>query len=156
MWILDIPGWKKLEIRFLVFDYNGTLAVDGKLLPGLGEKLKQLSYFFEIHVVTADTFGLAAAELKDLPCRLKILPKENQAEAKREYIKGLGAEKVAAIGNGRNDRLMLESAALGIALVQAEGAATATVSKADVVCTRASEALDLFLHPKRLTATLRG
>ena len=156
MWSLDIPGWKKLEIRFLVFDYNGTLAVDGKLLPELGEKLKQLSGIFEIHVVTADTFGKAAVELKGLPCKLKILPKENQAEAKREYVAALGAASVAAIGNGRNDRLMLETAALGIALIQAEGAAVATVNNADVVCTHATDAFDLFLHPKRLTATLRG
>ena len=156
MWSLDIPGWKKLEIRFLVFDYNGTLAVDGKLLPELGEKLKQLAGTFEIHVVTADTFGKATAELKGLPCKLKILPKENQAEAKREYVAALGAANVAAIGNGRNDRLMLETAALGIALIQAEGAAVATVNNADVVCTRAVDAFNLLLFPKRLTATLRG
>ncbi len=156
MWTLNIPGWKNLEINFLVFDYNGTLAVDGKLLPQLGEKIKQLAGIFEIHVVTADTFGKAAAELKDLPCKLKILPKENQAEAKQAYVQALGATGVAAIGNGRNDRLMLKTAALGIALIQAEGAAVATVNNADVVCTRANDAFDLFLHPKRLTATLRG
>lgn len=156
MWILHIPGWKKLEISYLVFDYNGTLAIDGKLLPEMSQKLKQLAGLFEIHVVTADTFGMAAEQLKDLPCRLKILPVENQAEAKRNYVETLGAAQTAAIGNGRNDRLMLETAALGIALVQAEGAAVATVNNADVVCTRATDALDLFLHPKRLTATLRG
>jgi soluble P-type ATPase len=156
MWTLDIPGWKKLEIRFLVFDYNGTLAVDGKLLPGVSGKLRQLSTLFEIYVVTADTFGQAAAQLKDLPCKLKILPKENQAEAKRRYVQMLGARQVAAIGNGRNDGLMLEEAALGVALVQAEGAALATVNKADLVCTQAVDVLDLFLQPKRLIATLRG
>ena len=156
MWLLDIPGWKKLEIRFLVFDYNGTLAVDGKLLPEPATKLKQLAGIFEIHVVTADTFGLAAEQLKGLPCTLKILPKENQAEAKQAYVQALGAAKVAAIGNGRNDRLMLKAASLGIALVQAEGAAVATVNNADVVCTQAVDALDLFLNPQRLTATLRG
>jgi len=156
MWTLDIPGWKKLEIRFLVFDYNGTLAVNGKLLPELKEKLNQLAGIFEIHVVTADTFGLAAEQLKGLPCTLKILPKENQAEEKRTYVQTLGAANVAAIGNGRNDRMMLETAALGVALIQAEGAAVVTVNQADVVCHRATDALDLFLYPRRLTATLRG
>jgi len=156
MWTLNIPGLKNLEINFLVFDYNGTLSVDGKLLKGLADRLVELSKTFEIHVVTADTFGLATAELKDIPCHLKILPKDNQAEAKREYIRALGAEKVAAVGNGRNDRLMLEEAALGIVLVQEEGAAVATLKAADVVCKKAEDAMALFLHPKRLVATLRG
>jgi len=156
MWMLDIPGWKKLEINYLVFDYNGTLAVDGKLLPGIAEKLVRLAAMFELHVVTADTFGQAAEELKGLPCSLKILPKENQAEAKREYVRALGAENTAAIGNGRNDRLMLAEAALGIVLLQNEGTAAASLTHADVICKDATDALDLFLHPKRLTATLRG
>ena len=30
------PGFRKLELTHLVLDYNGTLAVDGKLLPGRG------------------------------------------------------------------------------------------------------------------------
>ena len=154
--MLDIPGWKKLEINYLVFDYNGTLAVDGKLLPGIAEKLVRLAAMFELHVVTADTFGQAAEELKGLPCSLKILPKENQAEAKREYVRALGAENTAAIGNGRNDRLMLAEAALGIVLLQNEGTAAASLTHADVICKDATDALDLFLHPKRLTATLRG
>ncbi len=156
MWTLNITGWKQLKIKYLVFDYNGTLSVDGKLLPGIGEKLVRLAEIFELHVVTADTFGMAAQELEPFPCSLTILPKEKQAEAKREYVKKLGAEQTAAVGNGRNDRLMLAEVALGIVLLQTEGAAVDTLNNADVVCKQATDALDLFLHPKRLTATLRG
>ncbi len=156
MWTLNITGWKQLAIKHLVFDYNGTLSVDGKLLPGIAEKLIVLAEQFTLHVVTADTFGRAAEELENLPCTLTILPKENQAEAKRNYVLKLGAEQTAAVGNGRNDRLMLAEAALGIVLLQAEGIAVATLKNADVVCKQATDALDLFLHPKRLTATLRG
>ncbi len=156
MWTLNIVGWKQLVIEHLVFDYNGTLSVDGKLLPGIAEKLILLAEQFTLHVITADTFGMAAKELENLPCTLTILPKENQAEAKRDYINKLGAEHSAAIGNGRNDRLMLAQAALGIVLLQAEGTAADTLKSADVVCKHATDALDLFLHPKRLTATLRG
>ncbi len=152
----QIPGWKTMSLRYLVCDYNGTLATDGKLLDGIAEKLKVLAEIFEIHVVTADTFGLAARELEGLPCRLKILPKEDQAEAKRTYVKALGAENTVAIGNGRNDRLMLQEAALGMVLMQEEGAAVATLTAADVVCPSAIAAFDLLLHPQRLTATLRG
>ncbi len=156
MWTLDIAGWKQLEIKHLVFDYNGTLSIDGRLLPGIAEKLPLLAEQFTLHVVTADTFGRAAEELENLPCTLTILSKENQAEAKREYVKKLGSEQTAAVGNGRNDRLMLAEAVLGIVLLQAEGTAVGTLNNADVVCTKVTDALDLFLHPKRMTATLRG
>jgi soluble P-type ATPase len=62
---------------------------------------------------------------------------------------------VVAIGNGRNDRKMLE-AALGIALVQVEGGAVATLVSADVLALNILDALDLLRNPKRLVATLRA
>ena len=63
---------------------------------------------------------------------------------------------VVAIGNGRNDRMMLAAAAIGIALVQAEGAAGQAVLCADVVATGILDALGLLEHPQRLVATLRS
>jgi soluble P-type ATPase len=51
---------------------------------------------------------------------------------------------------------MLEAAALGIAVVQREGAAVATVGNADIVCTSILDALALLRHTRRLVATLRS
>jgi soluble P-type ATPase len=50
---------------------------------------------------------------------------------------------------------MVASAALGIAVVQEEGASTETISVADVVMPDILSALDILLFPKRLIATLR-
>ena len=61
-----------------------------------------------------------------------------------------------AVGNGRNDRLMLKEAALGIALLQAEGAAVEALLAADVVAPDILAALDLLLAPDGLIATLRS
>ncbi len=155
MWKIEIPGFKKLEISYVIFDFNGTLAVDGILFAGLKEQLITLSDQFEIHVVTADTFGKAAEQLLGIPCHLEILPTENQAEAKRRYVQKLGSAKCIAVGNGRNDRLMLNEAAVGIAVLQDEGASSATLMHADVVCRNIFDALGLLSHPKRLVATLR-
>jgi soluble P-type ATPase len=52
--------------------------------------------------------------------------------------------------------MMLAAAALGIAVVQKEGAATETLSAADVVVSDIRSALDMLLFPKRLIATLRS
>jgi len=37
---VDIPGYRELRLEHLVLDYNGTLAEDGKLLPGVATTLQ--------------------------------------------------------------------------------------------------------------------
>ena len=153
---IDIPGFRKVTIRHIVADHNGTLPCEGELLDGVAEGFRRLAERVAIHVVTADTFGLAAARLEGLPCQLTILPTENQAVKKLEYVQSLGAEETVCIGNGRNDRLMLKAAVIGIALLQEEGAAAETLAAADVVCRNIRDALALFENEKRLIATLRS
>ncbi|MBD1874373.1 HAD hydrolase family protein [Nodosilinea sp. FACHB-131] len=153
---IPIPGFRHLQLAHLVLDYNGTLATDGRLIPQAGDTLAALSEALQIHIITADTFGLAQGELADLPLSLTITPVENQAETKLAYVADLGTERVVAIGNGRNDRQMLKAAALGIALVQREGGAAETLISADVVSTSILDALDLLRQPRRLVATLRS
>jgi len=115
-----------------------------------------LSGALSIHVITADTFGLARRELEGLPLRLVITPAEKQAEAKLALVKELDEASVVALGNGRNDRLMLQAAALGIALLQREGTAAETLASADLVSPSVLDALDLLRQPLRLRATLRS
>ncbi|MCX6034717.1 MAG: HAD hydrolase family protein [Chloroflexi bacterium] len=151
-----VPGYRTLRLQHLVMDYNGTLAQDGRLLEGILSRLDSLADRLNLHVITADTFGLAQEELVGVRCDLAILSGDEQATAKLAYIRNLSPDGVAAIGNGRNDRLMLAAAALGIAVVQEEGAAAETLSAADVVMSDIRSALDMLLFPKRLIATLRS
>lgn len=151
-----VPGSRNLLLQHLVMDYNGTLALDGRLLEGVRFRLESLADRLHLHVITADTFGLAREELAGVRCELVILPGDEQAVAKLDYIRNLRLDGVAAIGNGRNDRLMLAAAKLGIAVVQEEGAAFEALSAADVVISDIRTALDMLLFPKRLIATLRS
>ncbi|MHC4405791.1 MAG: HAD family hydrolase [Planctomycetota bacterium] len=153
---ISIPGYKDLQLEHLVLDYNGTLACDGEIIDGVARALGVLAEDLQIHVLTADTFGKAKARLEGVPCELVILPRDDQHLGKRAYVEGLGPEKTAAVGNGRNDRLMLEAAALGIAVVQEEGAASQTILAADAVCPDILSAFGLLTNPLRLTATLRS
>ncbi len=156
MFELEIPRMGKLRLKHLVFDFNGTLAVDGHLKPGVRERFLELSKVFELHVITADTFGKAKKALYDLPCKLVILPAgEPHDEAKLKYVEELGPQQVAAIGNGENDILMLSEAALGIAVLLEEGVAREALLAADILVKDVLDALDLFLKPLRLKATLR-
>jgi soluble P-type ATPase len=152
----DIPDFGQLELHHLVTDYNGTLALDGRLHAGVAGRLKELAHDLTIHVITADTFGHARSQLAGLPVQLTIIGAEDQAGAKLRYVQGLGANQVVAVGNGRNDRKMFGAVALSIGLMQEEGLARAALLEADIICTSVQDALDLLANPERLKATLRS
>ncbi len=151
-----VPGGMTLRIKHLILDYNGTLAKDGELLLGVEDRLQELGRHLKVHVITADTHGSVSAQLHHLSCDIKIIGAENQDLLKQEYLQNVGSENAVAVGNGRNDVLMLQDALLGICLVQAEGASGAAIRVADIICTDILDVLDLFLKPSRLKATLRN
>ena len=153
---IEIPGFKNLNLKHLVLDYNGTLATDGIFKEEVKNRLNKLKEHIDVHIITADTFGRISQEIEGLNCTLSLLGSENQAREKQKYIQKLGSKNTVAIGNGRNDRLMLKEAELGIATIQQEGAASETVFSADVIVTDILSALDLLEKPLRLKASLRG
>jgi soluble P-type ATPase len=156
MFELDIPGFGPVRLEHLVSDFTGTLSMDGKLLPGVRDQLNTIAGFMKIHILTADTFGMAKVELEGIPCDIVILTGENHDVQKEEYVTKLNAERVIAFGNGNNDRRMLRAARVGMAVSQGEGCSVEALFAADVHVTSADIGLDLLLHPKRLKATLRS
>lgn len=152
---VNIPSRQKLEAEHLVLDVNGTLANDGKIDSETINLLKRLEGKIAIHVVTADTYGTARNELKEVSCKIKILSNGQQDKQKKEYVTKLGKDRTIAIGNGLNDALMLKAASLSIGVIQMEGASMKCLIQADVVCTNINHALELLLNPMRLIATLR-
>ena len=152
---VDIPGYERLRLQYLVLDYNGTIALDGELLPGVAERIVRLAEKVEVHVLTADTRGGCTKKLEGLPVVLHVIA-GREDEAKFDYVKELGRVDCAAIGNGRNDRLMLEAAELGICVMGQECCAIAAASRADVLAPDILAAFDLLLDAGRLAATLRS
>lgn len=155
MVVIDIPGFKTLTLKHLVLDFNGTLAIDGRLIEGVREKLASLSHQLDIHVLTADTFGSASRELEGLDLKINILNSKEQDTQKEDYVNRLGSEAVIAIGNGRNDMLMLRRAALSVALLQSEGIFAGLAENCHILCPSINEALNLISNPLRIIATLR-
>ena len=86
---LQIPGYGKLSLRRLLLDYNGTLAKDGALLPGVRERLDRLGKRLEIHVVTADTFGSVAREMEGTSVEIQVLESDDHTAEKREILERL-------------------------------------------------------------------
>lgn len=152
---ITIPGRASITATHLVLDINGTLTVDGELLPGVVDRLRRLAGSVEVILLTADTCGTATTVAESLGASLTILQPTNGGVQKLATVRQLGPDSVIAIGNGQNDALMLKAAALGIVVVQAEGASQAALAQADVIFTSITEALDALLIPNRLVATLR-
>lgn len=152
---ISIPGFTDLNLKYALIDFNGTLAVDGKLIPGIDDPLNALAELLEIHIITGDGFGTARSELAHINCTLTITPAENQAMSKQTYLYQLNPEKTVAIGNGRNDSLVLKESALGIAILGNEGTAADALMSANVIMPSIFGALDLLQNPRRLKATLR-
>ncbi|MBN1135729.1 MAG: HAD family hydrolase [Anaerolineae bacterium] len=152
---LDIPGRESLRLEHLVLDLNGTVALDGEVLPGVVERLAALSSSLAIHLVTADTHGRAVEIGAQVSVQVLRIQARDEADQKQALVERLGAERVMAIGNGANDAAMLARAAVGIAVLGPEGLATVTLRAADMVVGRIEDALDLLLRPQRLVAALR-
>lgn len=153
---MDIPGFGVLALSSLVLDFNGTLAVDGKLLLGVSERIDELARQIAVHVVTGDTYGTAKKELAGIRCQLESLTENGQVEAKRAFLASLPPNAAVAIGNGRNDLHMLRAARLSIGVLGTEGMAAELFGATHIVVPHIHAGLDLLLHPKRLKATLRA
>jgi P-type E1-E2 ATPase len=149
---IDVPGAGSIQLAHLILDVNGTLTDRGTLIPGVADRLNRLAERLALHLLTADTFGTADRLATDLG--LTVTPITN-GQQKADLVESLGAGATAAVGNGRNDEAMLRAARLGIAVIGPEGAATATLVAADVVCRSVLDALDLLLDERALAATLR-
>jgi len=152
---VDIPGFGQVRLQHLAADFTGTLSVRGRLVPGVRELLNEVATILDVHVLTADTFGMARSELAGVRCVVHILEGEDEERQKEEYVHKLGEETVVALGNGNNDRKMLKAARIGIAVCLKEGCSVNAASAADILVTSATDALELLLHEKSMKATLR-
>lgn len=152
---IDIPGWGNMDIENMILDLNGTLATDGKIPSEVKEKINSLSDNARIYILTADTQGTANEESSEMGVELLKVSEEDSTEVKLRLLQSLDPARTVAIGNGNNDHLILKEAALGIAVLGDEGISVSTMMSADVIVKNISDALDLFLKPKRLIATLR-
>ena len=152
---IDIPGFGFVRLEHLVSDFTGTLSVDGRLLPGVKERLNNVARVVKLHVLTADTFGTARMALEGVECTLTILFGEVTDIQKERYVWNLGAEHVIAIGNGNNDRKMLTAARIGVAVIEGEGCSVNALSSAGIAVRSIHDGLGLLLNPDRLKATLR-
>ncbi len=151
-----IPGRGELEIENIVLDYNGTIAVDGKIIEGVKELLLELKDYANVYILTADTYGTVGEELKDLDVKVLTFPSDKAGAYKKEIVMKLDGKKTLCIGNGYNDLLMFKECILSIAVIEGEGAYGKLIANADIVTRSILDALSIVLNKEKIKATLRN
>lgn len=153
---IEIPGYPSLDLKYLLLDYNGTIALDGVISEAVAKRIRTLSELFHIYVLTADTNGTARQMCEGLPVELLTFPNDNAMQEKQSILYSLGRENCAAIGNGRNDLLMCREAAFSVSVLGQEGMYGRLMTATDLCVPSILDAMDLFLYPHRIIASLRG
>lgn len=154
---VHLPDGRKYEFHHVVFDYNGVLAENGLVSDKVRQLLTELAAKIPVTVITADTFNTAQDELKNVPgIKLIILPKDKDGIEKARYVQALGPETTAVVGNGVNDQPMFFIAGLKICVLGTEGVSSGIIAASNIVVRSPEDAIQLFLNPLRLSATLRS
>src|SRR5699024_4615301 len=146
---------KDIKIENIVFDYNGTIAVNGKLANGVSQLINILSKYANIYILTADTYGTVEKECMDIEGKVLTFPLGNAGDFKREIVKNLGGEKTLCVGNGYNDILMFEESALSIGIIEAEGASGKLLTKADIVARDIIDGINIILNNNMVKVIVR-
>jgi len=153
--IYDIPQVGKIEIRNIILDLNGTLAVHGKIVPGVKERLKKLKELgIQVVLFTGDHRNNADKLCQELGITFKKAKSREEKEAL--LLEEFDPEYTAAIGNARIDNGKFKAAKLAIGTLQSEGIHTEILKYIDVLVPSINDALDIFIDKSALEATMRA
>jgi P-type E1-E2 ATPase len=108
-----------------------------------------------VHLLTADTHGRQAAIDEQLSLTAVRVKPGGESKQKADYVRRLGEERCAAIGQGANDAEMIAVAKLGVCVMSIEGIAKETLLASDLVLPNILSAFELLEKPKRIVASLR-
>jgi soluble P-type ATPase len=154
MILIQRPGQDPLEVDFIIIDFEGTLASDGRVHPKAKDRINLLSKRMRIYILTRGEKTIVEEVLKKVKAEIICLKDREAGQGKLALLRQLGSAKTVAIGNGADDVLALDEAALGICTLGKEGASAEAVKRADIVVPNILDALDFLLKPLRQKATL--
>ncbi|WP_251861203.1 HAD hydrolase family protein [Clostridium sp. Marseille-Q2269] len=155
MIFIKIPGKYSINIKNIVFDYNGTLAEDGIMTTNTKENLKRISEKLNVYIITADTYGNVKKQCQGLPISIETFPKGSATLYKRIFVEKLGPEETMVIGNGMNDIEMFKTAVLSVAVIGEEGCAGKLITQSDIVVNKIESVFSMIYNTNRIVATLR-
>ena len=148
------PGMEDLDIHFVLIDFEGTLAMDGRVHPKAKDKVNLLSKRATIYILTKSNREKVEETLRKMKAEILYVAEGDSSQQKLNVLQRLGPHQTAVIGNGLDDGQIMEQAGLGMCVIGKEGSSTEAMAKADLVVTHVLDALDFLLKPLRQRATL--
>jgi soluble P-type ATPase len=148
------PGMESLDIHFVLIDFEGTLAMDGRVHPKAKDKVNLLSKRATIYILTKSNREKVEETLKKMKVEILYLTEGDSSQQKLNVLQRLGSHQTAVIGNGLDDVRIMEQAGLGMCVIGKEGSSAEAMAKADLVVNNVLDALDFLLKPLRQRATL--
>ncbi|WPC44131.1 HAD family hydrolase [Clostridium sp. JS66] len=152
---INIPGREDLKIENVVFDYNGTVAVDGGMNVKVKEMIKELSEYLNVYIITADTYGNVRSQCEGLPVKVETFSKGNATFYKKQFVEKIGAKFTIAVGNGLNDVEMFKVSALSVAVIEEEGCASEAIMNSNITVKDIKDVFNMIMKKSRIKATLR-
>jgi P-type E1-E2 ATPase len=151
--IYKVPEIGEMELKTIVLDLNGTLAVKGKIVSGVKNRLRELKKMgYSMVFFSGDQRG-NAQELADT-LGIEFRKALNSAE-KEKHLLQMESDKTVAIGNARIDIGMFKHAKVSIATVQAEGIHSGILNYVDIIVPCITDALDILIDENTFSATMR-
>ena len=155
------PGSEdELLVEILALDLNGTLTLEGVLVPGVAECLKRVQEAgVKLLILTGDVRGTAESvklELAASGVNVELVvckDTRGTAFAKLARLIEFDLARVAFIGNGQGDSLAVRATDFSIATTQSELSASATVGGAVGHATSITHALNGLLDEKLMRAS---
>ncbi len=148
------PGQSPIEIEYLLIDFEGTLASDGRVHPKAKDKINLLSKRTKITILAKGEKEKVEETLRRVKAELYFVNEEESASQKLELLLNLGASRTAVIGNGMDDIRMMKEAGLSMAIIGKEGTSGELIQSAHLIFTNMVDALDFLLKPLQKKATL--
>ena len=147
-------GMESLDIHFVLIDFEGTLAMDGRVHPKAKDKVNLLSKRVTVYILTKSSKEKVEETLRKMKAEILSVAEGDSSQQKLNVLQRLKPHQTAVIGNGLDDSPIMEQAGLGMCVIGREGASAEAMAKADLVVTNVLDALDFLLKPLRQRATL--
>lgn len=147
-------GQEPLEIDYLMIDFEGTLASDGRVHPKAKDKINLLSKRTKVYILAKGENEKVQETLRRVKAELLFVNEEESSLKKLEFLLNLVPSRTVVIGNGMDDVRVMKEAGLSIAIIGKEGVSGELIQTADLLFTNMIDALDFLLKPLRQKATL--
>ena len=154
MMAIQRPGHEPLEIEFILLDFEGTLATDGRVHPKAKDKINLLSKRTKIYIMTKSEGEKVGEALRKTKAEILYFKEGEAPQAKMKLLQQMKPQQTVVIGNGLDDVPIMERAGLAICVIGKEGSSSEAMAKADLIVTNVLDALDFLLKPLRQRATL--